>query len=73
MLLSKEDTFKKSLFNKASFSAPLLLLLRVLQRATFALCGPQDAELASPSSPNLIRTKNEGRCVALVAYLTSFT
>jgi len=35
--------------------------------------GPQDAELASPSSPNLIRTKNEGRCVALVAYLTSFT
>ena len=37
MLLSKEDTFKKSLFKKASSSAPLLLLLRVLQRAKFAL------------------------------------
>lgn len=32
--------------------------------------GPQDAELASPSSPNLIRTKNEGRRVAPAAYLT---
>lgn len=61
MLLSKEDIFKKSLFKNASFSAPLLLLLRVLQGATFALWDPQDAEFASPSSPNLIRTKNEGR------------
>lgn len=37
MLLSEEDVYKKSLFKNASFSAPLLLLLRVLQGATFAL------------------------------------
>lgn len=37
MLLSEEDILKKSLSKKASLSAPLLLLLRVLQRATFAL------------------------------------
>ncbi|KAL7376711.1 hypothetical protein ABVT39_014175 [Epinephelus coioides] len=69
MLLSKEDVFKKSLFKNASSSAPLLLLLRVLSTCDVGSV----AQLASPSSPNLIRTKNEGRCVALVAYPTSFT
>lgn len=72
VLLSNEAVLQKSLFQKASSSAPLLLLLRVLQGDVCSVQA-QDAPVASPSSPNLIRTKNEGRCVALVAYLTSFT
>ena len=64
----------------SSFSAPLnFLLLRVPQimRVTFLLlpmCVTSHTRtqetVTSPFSPNLIHTKNEGRCVALVAYLT---
>ncbi|KAK1883950.1 Mannitol-1-phosphate 5-dehydrogenase [Dissostichus eleginoides] len=52
------------------YSGTLLLLLRVLSTCDVCSVGPQDAKLASPPSPNLIHTKNEGRCVALVAYRT---
>ncbi|KAM4719177.1 phospholipid-transporting ATPase ID-like [Anableps anableps] len=58
----KRNICEKSLSKMASSSsAPLLLLLRVLLRGDVCSAGPQDTELASPSSPNLIRTKNEGR------------